>query len=200
MKAYVLQHVPFEGLGSMVEWLSEHKAEVEYIRFYQSWTLPDLGIDDLVISMGGPMSANDELACSWLKPEKKFIQEAVGRGLPVIGVCLGAQIIASALGARVFANPEKEIGWFPIESVDSKSDVFRFPRRATVFHWHGETFDLPQGAVHLARSRFCENQAFQFGQRVIGLQFHLEVTPEATNLMIENCRSDLVIGACIQSQ
>jgi GMP synthase-like glutamine amidotransferase len=184
----------------METWLSERGADVQYTRFYQSSTLPDPRAADLVIAMGGPMSVNDEREYPWLKPEKRFIHEAVRRGVPVVGVCLGAQLIARALGTPVYANKEKEIGWFPIKAVDADGDVFRFPRQATVFHWHGETFDLPPGAVRLARSAACDNQAFQIGRNVIGLQFHLETTPETADLIIQNCRDELGDGAYIQTE
>lgn len=184
----------------METWLSEREAEVQYTRFYLSPVLPDPQAVDLVIVMGGPMSVHDERVHPWLKPEKMFIHETILRGLPVLGVCLGAQLIASVLGARVFANPKKEIGWFPIEAVDSDGEVFLFPRQATVFHWHGETFDLPSGATLLARSTACENQAFQIGKNVIGLQFHLETTPKTADLIIQNCRAQLVDGAYIQTE
>ena len=200
MKVRVLQHVPFEGLGSLETWLSERGADVHYTRFYESSALPNPRAVDLVIAMGGPMSVNDERDYPWLKPEKVFVHEAIRRGLPVVGVCLGAQLIASALGARVYANAEKEIGWFQIKAADADGDVFRFPRQATVFHWHGETFDLPPGAVRLAGSSVCENQAFQIGKNVIGLQFHLETTPGMADLLIRNCRGELVDGAYIQTE
>jgi GMP synthase-like glutamine amidotransferase len=200
MKVHVLQHVPFEGLGSIATWLSERDAFVQYTRFYQSPVLPDPGSIDLVIAMGGPMSVNDEGDYPWLKQEKAFIKEAVDRGLAVLGVCLGAQLIASALGAPVFANAHKEIGWFPVQAVSTGSDTFRFPARTTVFHWHGETFDLPPGAVRLARSAGCQNQAFQIGRTVIGLQFHLETTPATADQLIQHCRDELVAGEYIQTE
>ncbi len=200
MRVSVLQHVPFEGLGSIAPWLSDRGADVQFTRFYESAALPDPRAVDLVIAMGGPMSVNDEREHPWLKQEKGFIEAAIRRGLPVVGVCLGAQLIASALGARVFANAHKEIGWLPIGAVDSDADTFRFPRRVTVFHWHGETFDLPRQAVHLARSAGCENQAFQVSGSVIGLQFHLETTPELLDALIQKCRSELVDGPYIQPE
>ena len=200
MKVHVLQHVPFEGLGSMAAWLSDRGAEVQYTRFYASPDLPDPGNLDLVIAMGGPMSVNDEREYPWLVAEKAFIREAVRRGTAVLGVCLGAQLIAGALGAKVFPNAEKEIGWFPVEAVAADGDVFRFPREAVVFHWHGETSDLPWGAVRLARSVGCENQAFQIGRNVIGMQFHLETTPESADLIIRKCRGEIVRGTYIQTE
>jgi GMP synthase-like glutamine amidotransferase len=150
--------------------------------------------------MGGPMSVNEEQKYPWLKPEKQFIHEVILRGVPVVGVCLGGQLIASALGARVYANTRKEIGWFPIEAVDTDRDVFHFPPHMIVFHWHGETFDLPPGAVRLASSAVCQNQAFQIGKNVIGLQFHLDTTPETLDLIVENCRDELVVGSYIQTE
>ncbi|MBI1822103.1 MAG: type 1 glutamine amidotransferase [Nitrospirae bacterium] len=200
MKVHVLQHVPFEGLGSIEAWLAETGADVQYTRFYESSELPNPRTVDVVVAMGGPMSVNDEREYPWLKQEKRFLQEAVRRGQSVVGVCLGAQLIASALGARVYANAEKEIGWFPIEAVDANGDVFRFPRQVPVFHWHGETFDLPPGAVRLAKSSVCENQAFQIGKNVIGLQFHLETTPRTADLLIRNCRGELGDGVYIQTE
>ena len=122
------------------------------------------------------------------------------RRSPVLGVCLGAQLIASALGARVYANPMKEIGWFPVQGVPDADSSFRFPDECTVFHWHGETFDLRSGAVRLAKSEACENQAFQLGPFVIGLQFHLETTRDSAWLMLEHCRAELVPGPYVQTE
>jgi len=154
---------------------------------------------DLVIAMGGPMSVHDELDFPRLKMEKQFIREAIHRGVPVLGVCLGAQLIASTLGARVYPGPQKEIGWFEIEATPHHG-VFQFPKTATVFHCYGETFDLPTGATRLARSAACENQAFQLGRNVIGLQFHLETAPESADAIIANCRNELVESAYVQSE
>ena len=199
MKVHVLQHVPFEGIGSMERWLAKRDASVGYTRFYESAKLPDPRRVDLVIAMGGPMSVNDEPDHPWLVPEKEFIRQAIRLGLPVIGICLGAQLIASALGAKVYSGRHTEIGWFPLEAVDTGEDVFRMPSDVPVFHWHGETFDLPIGAVHLAKSDACENQAFQIGRNVVGLQFHLETTPESAALILEHCGDELVPGEHVQT-
>jgi GMP synthase-like glutamine amidotransferase len=200
MKVHVLQHVPFEGLGSIASWLKDHKAEVTSTRFYENPALPPVSGIELIIVMGGPMSVNDEATLPWLRPEKQFVREAVEQGVPVLGVCLGAQLIAGALGARVYRNPRKEIGWFQIEATPGPVDAFRFPGKCTVFHWHGETFDLPAGAVRLARSKACENQAFQIGRHVIGLQFHLETTPESAAAILDNCGDELAPGPYIQTE
>ena len=200
MNVHVLQHVPFEGLGSIESWLKSHNADVSTTRFFENPTLPLLNDLDLVIAMGGPMSVTDEAALPWLVQEKRFVREAIRRGIPVLGVCLGAQLIASALGARVYQNPRKEIGWFQIEATPASGDVFRFPGKCTVFHWHGETFDLPSGAIRLARSAACDNQAFQLGRNVIGLQFHLETTPESAWSLIDNGKDELVAGPYIRTE
>ena len=199
LKVHVLQHVPFEGLGSIAGWLDARGARVTWTRFFQEAILPPLGEADLLIAMGGPMSVNDEVVWPWLRTEKQFVREAITRGVAVLGVCLGAQLIASALGARVGPNPVKEIGWFPIEAIQAARGCAPLPRTCTVFHWHGETFDLPPGAVHLARSAGCENQAFQLGRNVVGLQFHPESTPETVRALVHHCAADLVPGPYAQS-
>jgi len=200
MKVHVLQHVPFEVLGSIEPWLAARGATVYYTRFFESTRLADVADLDLVIALGGPISVNDEAELPWLKEGKRFVAEAVNAGKALLGICLGAQLLASALGARVYPGPHKEIGWFDIESTSDRCDLFRFPRKATVFHWHGETFDLPPGATRLARSAGCENQAFQVGSRAIGLQFHLETTPASAASLIGHCRNELVDGRFIQSE
>ncbi len=199
MKVHVLQHVPYENIGSISSWLNAHRATVSYTRFYQYPILPNLNDIDLVVAMGGPMSVNDEAEFPWLLPEKQFLRETIQRGVSVLGVCLGSQLIASALGSRIYQNPEKEIGWFPIEATDSAVSTFQFPKKCDVFHWHGETFDLPKGAVRLAKSKVCENQAFQIGRNVIGLQFHLEITKANASAMIEYGSNELTPGPYIQT-
>jgi len=200
MKVHVLQHVSYEDIGSMATWLENFRADVGYTRFFNNPALPSLKDLDLVIIMGGPMSVNDESTLPWLRAEKKFIRDAVESGVSVLGVCLGAQVIASALGARVYRNAHKEIGWFTIEAIPGATNTFNFPEKCMVFHWHGETFDLPPGAVHLAKSAICENQAFQVGHNVIGLQFHLEATPESVGAILDNCGDELAPGPYIQTE
>lgn len=201
MKAHYLQHVPFEGLGSIESWLRRGGHGITATRLYDSPAFADISEFDLLIVMGGPMSVDEENKHRWLTKEKQFIRDAIAAKKSVLGICLGAQLIASALGTRVFRNKHKEIGWFPIKgarpSVDS---IFTFPDELEVFHWHGDTFELPELSVRLAESEACANQAFQIGRNVIGLQFHLETTPESARQIISNCRGDLRPSRYVQSE
>lgn len=201
MRAHYFQHVHFEGLGSIEPWLVSNGYELTSTRFFESDRLPNPDAIDFLVVMGGPMSVNDEDKYHWLVLEKQFVRKFIESGKPVLGICLGAQIIATAMGANVFPNTLKEIGWFPIQKVSSTDDsIFHFSFSEIVFHWHGETFDLPLGAKRLAKSEGCENQAFQLGERVMGLQFHLEMTPKSVREIVSNCRDELVPSKYVQTE
>lgn len=201
MRAHYLQHVPFEGLASIEPWLQQAGYDISSTRLFSFEALPDIEDIDFLIVMGGTMSVNDEAQYPWLPAEKRFIHSAIEAEKSVLGICLGAQLIASALGSKVFPNGEKEIGWFPVQALANDSAaIFQFPDQTSVFHWHGDTFDLPPGAIQLARSKVCENQAFQLGTKVIGLQFHLETTAASAQAILENCRSELIESDYIQSE
>lgn len=201
MRVHYLQHVSFEGLGSIESWLNQENHDITCSRFYQDVDLPKIDEVDFLIIMGGPMSVLDEKQYPWLVAEKQFIKEAVLRDKPVLGICLGAQLIASALGADIVKNAEKEIGWFPVYGLEvSQASAFTFPKEFLAFHWHGETFSLPSDATLLAKSAECEHQAFQFGKKTIGLQFHLETTPQSAQSILDNCSDELVEAKCIQSK
>ena len=201
MRVHCFQHVPFEGLGCIGTWLAAQGIDAESTRFDETARLPAVRDIDLLIVLGGPMSANDAQQYPWLAAEKSFIRTAIREGKRVLGICLGAQLIASALGARVYRNAAREIGWHPIASVPGEpgNTAFQFPPSMQVFHWHGETFDLPAGSAQLARSVACENQAFQVGARVMGLQFHLETTPASARALVTHCPADLDPGTHVQS-
>lgn len=200
MRAHFLQHVPFEGLGSIEGWLKKSAYRITSTKFFEDTELPNTNDIDLLIVMGGPMSVNDEAVLGWLKREKQFIKNFIDTGKPVLGVCLGAQLIASALGSAVLPNPLKEIGWLPVRSVNKSPEAFPFPEQLEVFHWHGETFELPPSAIRLAESSGCKNQAFQISKQVIGLQFHLETTAGTAQAIVENCRDELVEGEYVQTE
>ena len=200
LRAQVLQHVPFEGPAALEPRLRRAGFQIETTRFFDRPVLPDPAAVDFLVALGGPMSVNDESALPWLAAEKDFIRRYLATGQPFLGVCLGAQLLASALGARVFPNRVKEIGWLPVAGIaHGNPAAFRFPETANVFHWHGETFDLPPGAEPLARSGACANQAFQIGAAV-GLQFHLETTPASARALVDHARHELGPGPCIQTE
>jgi GMP synthase (glutamine-hydrolysing) len=202
MRINYLQHVPFEGLGSIEQWIHARQFHLTATRLYQDDRLPKVDGIDWLIVMGGPMGVHDEDKFPWLMSEKRIIEGAIRQGKVVIGICLGAQLIADVLGARVYPNRFKEIGWHPIELTESgqHSPLFGFlPRRLNVFHWHGDTFALPVDAVHIARSEACQHQAFVYDERVVGLQFHMESTPGGIDALMRNCSEELVDGRYIQA-
>ncbi len=201
MRAHYLQHVPYEGLGSIGPWLRETGYTITSTQLYKPAELPRPGDLDLLVIMGGPMSVNDGHKLPWLEQEKAFIRQAIEAGKPVLGVCLGAQLIAAAMGARVYPNPAKEIGWFPVRGTTFQGDgILSLPEAIEVLHWHSDTFELPAGAIHLARNDVCENQAFQLGKSVIGLQFHLETTPESLAELVAHSRDELVPDSHVQAE
>jgi GMP synthase (glutamine-hydrolysing) len=163
--------------------------------------LPKLEEVDWLIVMGGSMSAYDENDFPWLKNEKQFIEQAILTRKTVLGICLGAQLVAEALGARVYPNSHKEIGWFRVRLTEegTRSPLFyRFPGEFKVFHWHADTFDLPDQAVRVVTSQACLNQAFVFGESVVGLQFHLDFTKQSVEQLVLHCRTDIQEGAFVQ--
>lgn len=198
---HYLQHVPFERLGSIADWANERGHTVSVTRLYADEPLPAHDAFDWLIVMGGPMGVHDDDTVPWLVREKRFIEQAIGQGKTVLGICLGAQIIAHVLGAKVYKNQHKEIGWFPIRRLPQAGRTAIgqiLPEQVEVFHWHGDTFDLPPGAVHLARSEACENQAFVYQDRVLSLQFHLETTLAGARDLVTHCRQELLAGPYIQ--
>ncbi len=188
MRTHVLQHVPFEGLGAIEPWLAARGAQVTWTRFHEPGArLPDdPGAADLAIALGGPMSVHDAGRLSWLADEQRWLAARAAAGRPTLGLCLGAQLLAAGLDAAVTRGAHPEIGWFPVDAVAQGPDLCPLPGRAVVFHWHGETFALPPGAAHLARSTACEHQGFQWGERAVGLQFHPEATAAGVALMVEH--------------
>jgi len=199
----VFQHVAFEGLGQIEPLLRERGANIRWQRWYDapSAELPGTADVDLLIVMGGPMSVHDESDHPWLPTEKKWIRTALDAGVPMLGICLGAQLIAESLGGRVERHPEPEIGWFPIELTEAGQDLFGTSGGSgTVLHWHGESYSLPPGAERLASSAACGEQGFRLGQKVVGLQFHLEMRPEDLARLIEHSRHELLERPWVQRE
>ena len=176
----VLQNVFCEHLGLIEPALKERGMEYRYVRPFADEPIPkDLAGWDGVIVLGGPMSANDGERLGFVADELRLLAKVLEASMPALGICLGAQLIAKAAGAKVIAGEEKEIGWYPLTlTEEGKKDrlLDGLPGTFPVFQWHGETFDIPSGAVCLAGSERYSNQAFRLGEKVYGLQFHLETT------------------------
>ncbi len=226
MKIHWLQHVPFEGLGCIEPWLLENGHEVSCTRLFKAETLPDPREVDGLIVMGGPMGVDDETVYPWLADEKASIKEIIAQDKPVLGICLGAQLIAAVLGAPVTRSKHLEIGffecrasslsaeafgegWIPLAFLPSAENdrdgrsTFRgggeiFPETFPAFHWHGDTFGIPEGATPLASSEACENQAFIYNNKVLALQFHLETTEESLCALYEHCAHEITDGPFVQ--
>ncbi|MDT3700393.1 MAG: type 1 glutamine amidotransferase [Thermincola sp.] len=202
MRIHYLQHVPFEAPANIIKWAESHNHSITATRLYMNEQLPGLKDFDWLVVMGGPMNIYQIEEFPWLTKEKEFIRQAILANHVVLGICLGAQLIADVLGAKVYRNQHKEIGWFPITltEVAKKSALcWDLPDSFTALHWHGDTFDLPPGALLMATSEACLNQAFLYKDRVLGLQFHLEVDQESLSSLLENCRAELVNGPFIQA-
>jgi len=203
MKIHCFQHAQFEDLGCIKNWIDTNGHAINYTQFYNNDELPNTNDYDFLIIMGGPMSVNEEDKYSWLKAEKQAIKDAIDTNKIVLGICLGSQLIANVLGAKIYSNTDKEIGWFDISLTKNpeSNTIFNINTNdVKVFHWHGETFNLPERAIHVAYSECSKNQAFLYNNKVLGLQFHLEVNNKSIDAMIENCGAELTNGKYIQSE
>jgi len=204
MKLHYLQHVPFENLGSILSWAEENGCIVTGTHFYDDENLPTQIDYDWLVVMGGPMNIYDEKNYPWLAREKSFIREAIDSGKVVIGICLGAQLIADVIGGKVTQNHNLEIGWFPVrlsrEAISSTLFSF-FPPQPKVFQWHEDTFSrLPKDTVYIAQNDACNNQAFIYKKKVFGFQFHLESTQETIKNLVKNCGYEMVPGTFVQTK
>jgi GMP synthase (glutamine-hydrolysing) len=176
-----LRHVPFEDLGLLAPLLESRGHAVRYVDV----PVTSLGgfdplEPDLLVVLGGPIGVYEVDLYPFLAPETAFIARRLAAGRAVLGICLGSQLMAQALGARVYSSGVKEIGWSPIElTAEGRTSSLRRLERTAVLHWHGDTFDLPDGAVRLASTRVCKNQAFAWGTRALALQFHAEAAGNA---------------------
>jgi len=208
MRVVCLQHVPFESPGAILSWAELRLHDVSVIPLYErAARLPALSEFDMLVVMGGPMSVHDEGEFAWLKTEKTLIRSAIDANKKVLGICLGAQLIAHTLGAKVAPHIRREIGWFPIswhEQALMLPLLAKQPSSLCVLHWHGDRFEIPFGAFLLASSDACDHQAFLYEKHVLGLQFHLETDEVLLEAMLTDCADELAGelaggGAYVQS-
>jgi GMP synthase-like glutamine amidotransferase len=200
---HFFQHVSFENLGIIESWAHHHDFSVSSTQFYKDQSISMPEDTDWLVVMGGPMGVYDDDEFPWLSAEKAAIAQAIGRGNVVLGICLGAQLVAQVLGSGVRANAYKEIGWFPVY-LDSEALAHpiceALPNQWDAFHWHGDTFDIPDGGRLLARTSACRNQGFVYNDRVVGMQFHMEVTRSGAADLVENCAADLIVDEFVSTQ
>jgi GMP synthase-like glutamine amidotransferase len=201
MKIHFVLHETFEGPGCINDWIKLKGYQVSISRTFLQETYPAMDQFDWLIIMGGTMSTYEEEEHKWLRAEKRFIRKSVESGKTVLGICFGAQLIAEVLGAKVYQAEEKEIGWFPVKLMQKNmpEELRPLPESTFVFHWHGDTFDLPEGAIHLASSVTTINQAFLYKGKVMALQYHHEVTREALAVMLDNLGWQLKKERYVQS-
>ena len=195
LRVHYFQHIAGEGFGSCYDYLKAHQAKITATEFFalpvdlplELEALPDIDEVDLLIIMGGTMSVNDEANYPWLKLEKRWLRRYLSAGKPAIGLCLGGQLIANALGASVSRNQHQELGWMDVGRVSHvPENYFQIPEKINIMQWHSETFEIPRGGVRLAQNNVCQNQMYQIGRNILGFQFHPEMTPHALQLLIEN--------------
>lgn len=196
MRALVLQHVAVEGPGTLAPYLEARGWKLETVALYAGARPPEdaLGYQAIIV-MGGPMGVYDEAEYPFLRDEQHFLRRAMAQHVPLLGICLGSQLLAKALGARVYRNPQKEIGWYSVDLTPAGVADPLFASLASpvpVFQWHGDAFDLPAGALSLASSPLCTHQTFRYGDRVYGLLFHLELTPAIIHTWLEVFQDELL--------
>lgn len=185
MHITILQHLPHEGPGSIADWATERGHTQRIHHLYQNEALPKPADFDLLVVLGGDMSVHDQTEHPWLAPERELIQASLDAGKPVVGICLGAQQIALTLGAAVYPNDQREVGFWPIRKT---ADVLPLPDEINVLHWHGDTFDLPPDTTLFAASAGCRNQMFLAADGLaLGLQCHIETT---AGMVEDFCRED----------
>lgn len=192
MRIFCIKHVFFENPGMIEEWALENEYEFKYIKMYSDYRFPKIENLDALIIMGGPMNIYEYEKYPFLKEEKEFIKKVIEADKYVFGICLGAQLIADVLGGKVVRNKEKEIGWHKVKKLGKNKILNGIPEEFKVMHWHGDKFLIPEGAERIFESEACENQGFLYNEKVLALQFHLEMKKENLDDIIENCGDELI--------
>ena len=184
MRIHCFQHVAFETPGTILEWIQLQNHSITFTRFYETnYQFPDLSDIDTLLVLGGYMNVDEETKFAWLKKEKEFIKSAIDANKKIIGICLGSQLISASLGAKVYQGIEKEIGFYPVEFSNNKL-FSHFKNPYSLFHWHGDTFDLPLDAELIASSSVCKNQGYVIKNQILAMQFHLEMNENLLEEML----------------
>jgi len=202
MRIHYLQHVAFEDPAFIRTWAEASGHLITGTHLYDGQQPPTVDQLDWLVVMGGPLGVHDERQYPWLVEEKRYIEACLEAGKTVVGICLGAQLVAERLGASVRRADQREIGWWPVALTDAARGLpltEGLDPEFMAFHWHSDTFEIPAGAVHLARSAGCETQGFLFDGRVLGLQCHLEVTPRSVQEVVANCGDQLTAAEHVQT-
>ncbi len=192
MKIHCIRHEPFEGLACIQDWIKSNKHKLTFTHTHLGQSYPSEVDFDLLIIMGGTASLYDKKNKDWLKTESKFVNRAVIANKKILGICLGAQILARVLGAEVYKNEKKEIGWFDTHFSDDGISAMPFlPKRIEALHWHGDTFDIPKGAKRIASSEITPNQGFIYKNNILALQFHLELDFDSLRKITRALKNEL---------
>jgi len=199
MRILCLQHVPFEGPAALADWAQTRGHTIRCHPLYENTPPPGLESFDFLLIMGGPMNIYEDAKYPWLATEKTLIRAAIDAGKYLLGICLGAQLIADALGATVAKGAQTEIGWFPIGPTPECPTWCRLPGSLPVMHWHGDRFEIPKGATRIAASEACDHQGFAYGERVLAWQCHLEATPESLAALTAACGDELTGGRYVMT-
>lgn len=202
-RIHFLEHALHERPGSISDWARDRHYEVSASRLYLDEPLPKHQYFNMLVALGGTMSVRDIATYPRLRDEKHFIERAIENGMPVLGICLGAQLIADVLGAEVVPMVHKEIGWYDVTmtpEAHKHSIVSTFPERFPAFHWHGETFSIPDGALNFGHSAACMHQGFALGDRVVAVQFHPEITPRLAESFVSAGEDELRPAPFIQDR
>ena len=202
MRAHCIMHVPFEGPGLIEDWFRLKKIDLKIWHLYEDVLLPDPDEIDFLLIMGGPMNIYEHELYPWLSAEKRLLRDCLALGVKMLGICLGAQLLADTCGSMIKRCSEREIGWFPIsinKAIQSHTLFRDMPDIINAFHWHGETFDIPKDSIRIGSSDNCRNQGFLFNDHVLGLQFHLEITPRLLEGLIINGSHELKKADFVQT-